>query len=71
MRLLPLLDWDAIAKNPKLFIGFSDPTALISALVSNAGICAIHGPNLVSLAQADQKTLESFFKDRNRLLYTY
>ncbi|MCG8549977.1 MAG: LD-carboxypeptidase [Desulfobacterales bacterium] len=62
MRLLPLLDWDAIAENPKLFIGFSDPTALISALVCNAGICAIHGPNLVSLAQADQKTLDSFSK---------
>ncbi len=62
MRLLPLLDWDIIAKNPKLFIGFSDPTALISALVCNVRICAMHGPNLVSLAQADQKTLESFSK---------
>lgn len=62
MRVLPLLDWEAIAKNPKLFIGFSDPTALISALVCNTGICAMHGPNIVSLAQADQKTLDSFFK---------
>ena len=32
MRLLPLLNWDSIAKNPKLFMGFSDPTALISSL---------------------------------------
>ncbi len=62
MRLLPLLDWDIIAKNPKLFMGFSDPTALICSLVSRAGICALHSPNLVSLGQADKKTLHSFAK---------
>ncbi|NDY71583.1 LD-carboxypeptidase [Desulfobacter hydrogenophilus] len=62
MRLLPLLDWDVIAGNPKLFMGFSDPTALISALVCKAGICALHGPNLVSLGRADEKTLDSFAK---------
>lgn len=62
MRLLPLLDWGAIVKNPKLFMGFSDPTALISSLVSRAGVCALHSPNLVSLAQADKKTLDSFAK---------
>jgi muramoyltetrapeptide carboxypeptidase len=62
MRLLPLLDWESIAKNPKLFMGFSDPTALICSLVSKAGICALHSPNLVSLAQADKKTLDSFAK---------
>lgn len=60
MRLLPLLDWDTIAGNPKLFMGFSDPTALISSLVCKAGICALHGPNLVSLGRADKKTLDSF-----------
>ena len=60
MRLLPFLDWEVIAKNPKLFMGFSDPTVLISALVSRAGICALHGPNLVSLGQADPRTLDRF-----------
>lgn len=62
MRLLPLLDWDTIVKNPKLFIGFSDPTALINVLVCKSRICAVHGPNLVSLGGADKKTLESFSK---------
>ena len=62
MRLLPLLDWGLIAGNPKLFMGFSDPTALISSLVSKAGICALHAPNLVSLGWADKKTLDSFAK---------
>ncbi|EIM63466.1 S66 peptidase family protein [Desulfobacter postgatei] len=63
MRILPLLDWDTIAGNPKLFMGFSDPTALISSLVCKVGICALHGPNLVSLGQADEKTLDSFAKN--------
>ncbi len=62
MRLLPLLDWNIIAKHPKLFMGFSDSTALICSLVSRAGICALHAPNLVSLGQADKKTLDSFAK---------
>ncbi|WP_321491681.1 LD-carboxypeptidase [uncultured Desulfobacter sp.] len=62
MRLLPFLDWDTIAANPKLFIGFSDPTALISSLVCKAGICALHGPNVVSLGQAGKQTLDSFAK---------
>ncbi|PIE62386.1 MAG: LD-carboxypeptidase [Desulfobacter postgatei] len=62
MRLLPLLDWDTIARNPKLFMGFSDATALISSLVSKAGICALHTPNLVSLGHADKKTLDSFLE---------
>ena len=60
MRLLPFLDWETISKNPKLFMGFSDPTALICSLVNRTGICALHGPNLVSLGQADKKTLDSF-----------
>lgn len=63
MRLLPLLDWDTIAGNPKLFMGFSDATALIISLISKAGICALHAPNLVSLGQADEQTLESFSRN--------
>ena len=60
MRILPLLDWDLLRRHPTRFIGFSDATALISCLVSTVGITAVHGPNLVSLARADHKTLEGF-----------
>lgn len=42
-RLLPLLDFAAIRKNPKLFTGFSDNTALCLAL-ARAGVVSIHGP---------------------------
>jgi muramoyltetrapeptide carboxypeptidase len=47
-RILPLLDWDAIRANPKLFIGFSDITAIHLAFASRAGYPTIHGGNASS-----------------------
>lgn len=44
-RLLPLLDFDAIAKNPKAIIGYSDITALLLALHAKTGLVTFHGPN--------------------------
>jgi muramoyltetrapeptide carboxypeptidase len=43
-RLLPLLDFDAIARTPKPFIGFSDATFLLNVLVERARMVAFHGP---------------------------
>ncbi len=61
MRMLAHLDWDLIRTRPKLFVGFSDATALLTSLMQQAGLSVVHGPNLVSLAQPDALTLESFF----------
>lgn len=44
-RLLPLLDFEAIRKNPKLLVGSSDITSLLLALWAKTGIGSIHGPN--------------------------
>ncbi|KHK89716.1 microcin C7 resistance protein MccF [Novosphingobium malaysiense] len=44
-RLLPYLDFAAIARKPKLFTGFSDNTALHLALTARSGVTSIHGPN--------------------------
>ncbi|WDP92954.1 MAG: LD-carboxypeptidase [Desulfobacter sp.] len=62
MRILEYLDWDMIRANPTLFVGFSDASSLISGLVDRAGLAAVHGPNLVSLARAGQETLDGFFR---------
>lgn len=62
MRMLSYLDWDLIQKNPKLFMGFSDATALLMALIQHTQLAGVHGPNLVSLADADPKTIASFFQ---------
>lgn len=43
-RLLPLLDYDAIRRNPKVLLGYSDITALHNALHAKAGLVTFHGP---------------------------
>ena len=44
MRLLDLLDYDVIRANPKVFVGFSDITALHIALLEKCGLATFHGP---------------------------
>jgi muramoyltetrapeptide carboxypeptidase len=43
-RLLPLLDYDAIRRNPKVLLGYSDITALHSAIHAQTGLVTFHGP---------------------------
>lgn len=47
-RILPLLDYDAIKKSPKVFVGYSDITALHIAFNQIAGLVTYHGPMAVS-----------------------
>jgi len=42
-RLLNKLDWNLIRQNPKIFIGFSDTTALQNALLAKAKLPSITG----------------------------
>lgn len=44
-RLLPLVDFDAVARHPKALIGYSDITALLLALHARTGLVTFHGPN--------------------------
>ena len=59
MRLLPLLDFDLIAKNPKPFIGFSDITVLLNAFCDRCKMVTFHGPVVTSLAQNNSGTVEA------------
>ncbi|MBP6796485.1 MAG: LD-carboxypeptidase [Luteimonas sp.] len=43
-RLLPLLDYEAIRRHPKVLLGYSDITALHNAILSQAGLVTFHGP---------------------------
>jgi muramoyltetrapeptide carboxypeptidase len=57
-RLVPRLDFDRIRANPKIFVGFSDITAVHCALLRSANLVCFHGPMLNSgFARAD---LEEF-----------
>ena len=56
VRILPLLDYGTIADNPKVFIGFSDITALLNVLTNRCGLATFHGPVVTSLADASDET---------------
>ena len=43
-RVLPLLDWDLIARHPKFLGGYSDLTALINAVWAKTGLVTFHAP---------------------------
>lgn len=43
--LLPHLDFDLIADNPKVFCGYSDPTALLNAIYTKTGLTTYYGPH--------------------------
>lgn len=43
-RVLPHLDYDAIARTPKVIVGYSDSTALLSGIRQKAGLVVFHGP---------------------------
>jgi len=62
LRILPRLDYDAIAQNPKIFMGFSDITALLTVLFDRCGLVTFHGPVVTSLADANEITKQSLIQ---------
>lgn len=44
MRILDRIDYDAIRRNPRPIIGFSDVTALHQAIAVKCNVAAFHGP---------------------------
>ncbi len=44
-RLLPLLDFEAIARHPKILLGYSDITALLLPVFARGGFVTFHGMN--------------------------
>lgn len=43
-RILPLVDFDSIRKNPKILVGYSDVTALLLSIYAKTGLVTFHGP---------------------------
>jgi len=56
LRILPRLDFNAIRKNPKIFMGFSDITALLTAITTRTGLVSFHGPVVTTMANALKNT---------------
>lgn len=47
-RILPLIDWELLAKHPKRYCGFSDFTAFNLAYLAKTGLPSFSGPNLIT-----------------------
>jgi muramoyltetrapeptide carboxypeptidase len=60
MRILPMLDFDLIGKNPKIFMGFSDITVLLAAFYKKCGLVTFHGPMASTLPSSDSLSRDSF-----------
>jgi len=52
-QFLHLLDYEELSLTPKAVIGFSDTTALLSALYAGAGIGGIFGPTVQTLGRIE------------------
>jgi muramoyltetrapeptide carboxypeptidase len=59
-RILPLIDFNFLASNPKWVLGFSDITAIHSALLRHNVAC-IHAPLATTLAKAPQEAINRCF----------
>ena len=51
-QLLPFLDYELIRKNPKIFCGFSDITALLNGIYAQTGLVTFSGPHYSSFGMA-------------------
>lgn len=63
-QLLKYLDYDLIHRNPKIFCGFSDITALENAILAKTGLITYYGPHFSSLGMKKgcDYTFEHFVK---------
>ncbi len=63
-QLIKHLDYDLIRNNPKIFMGFSDITALHTAIYAKTGLVTYYGPHYSSLGMLKgiEYTLENMVK---------
>ncbi len=52
-QLLDHLDYDLIKRHPKIFIGYSDVTALTTAITTKTGLITFSGPGVISFAKPE------------------
>jgi muramoyltetrapeptide carboxypeptidase len=63
-QLLKYIDYDLIKKNPKILCGFSDVTALSTAIYAKTGLVGYSGPHFstLSMIKGIEETIEYFKK---------
>lgn len=65
MKTLPYLDFDVIARHPKIIAGFSDLSALLNPIYERTGMTTLHAPMVVNLDNPTAFTIDSFLNALN------
>ena len=52
-QLIPFLDFDVVAANPKPFVGYSDITALHESIRQRTGLATFYGPALLTVGHPE------------------
>lgn len=60
MKLLPHLNFNLIKRNPKIFAGFSDLSALLNAIYERTGLMTLHSPMIINFSESSRFTIRSF-----------
>jgi len=73
--LLPYIDYEALKKDPKIIVGYSDVTALLLGIYAQTGLVTFYGPALVAsfgeLPPLVDATFTSFIDILSSELITY
>jgi muramoyltetrapeptide carboxypeptidase len=76
-RIIDFIDYQLIKSNPKIFIGYSDITAIHLAILKKTGLITFHGPVaaseftdyttkcFVDLFLKDEKTIDNYIPEAN------
>ncbi len=69
LRLLPAIDWDLLGRSPRAYVGYSDLTPFLLAVVERLGLVAFHGPMVAAdlargLAVEDEESLKGALAGR-------
>lgn len=69
IRLLPYIDFDIIKKNPKIFLGFSDTTA-VHFMFYHAGVRSYYGPAILAWFAENTGIMPYMKESIDRVLFT-
>lgn len=76
--ILPYIDYEALKKDPKVFVGFSDVTAVLLAVYAKTGLIPFLGPALIPIfgeklpySQTSFDSLQKIASGDMELPYTY
>jgi muramoyltetrapeptide carboxypeptidase len=61
-RVLQKLDYGLFSRNPKIFVGYSDITALLFAVFKKSGLITLHGPVLRDLLKGEGRNAALLLK---------